>query len=769
MATSLAPIGTNITQVLVGVAPQVQSPELLQAVVGVCRQVVKDTDAGLYANVDVQRDLAGLLPLSTLDINSVHIYIVNELGRFEIAEGSVATLKEFEIDLDLRSVDLPAWLRVDRTSQALSKTGTFTVTQGVVKQSLIASASVTVLGTVVAVTGANFNTAVAGDILKLNDVNHGGLTRYFRIVADGSGVDVTIEDADPDGIGALASGTHTNISAYTPVYTISDASAQFLGNRTRPTDDALAGGGTEPKLYPQVGDNLGDPSTFTGLYAFVKYAPSVGSPQTWRALTWISNTAITLDPQTGSGWGYPPLLGLANVYYSVVTEEPAVGRVPAGHAQIFQDYIALRGDITAQPTLVQGSTQAAEVFGPPVAENPLGLGMFIATSINTTLQVMGVAIIEDSPVGHAAALEALSFENDPYYIDPISSRTDVATLYKAHVDQMSAPDQRRERITAVHLPIPIRAILQDLSGGPVAVSVNNGPPPKITITGALFMTNGVVPGNLVELQDVNNGSVLRQFYITHIVSEAAVEVLDLDPDGVGTLSSGNMTGVKIVTANYTTQQKVTALRAAGIAFSDRRVTLVEPDKNVIAPDLVDIPIDGSYVAVAIDALYSISEPGQPLSGVDIPVIKSVSGSNNTFTPVQLGQLSGGGVLMAVQYSQIAPPQIYFELTTDIDDPSGAGKKTQQRSFTIVVDSLAKALRQAINPQLGRNRITPEFLNKIYTTVFLVLDFYKSAKHRITDFVIDSVTQDPDVADAIRIDIHVTIPNVANYANVTLFI
>jgi len=98
---------------------------------------------------------------------------------------------------------------------------------------------------------------------------------------------VTLENKNPDAVGDLAFGTHTNVRVFRPVYNFTDTVALYLDKKTRPIDDALAGGS---KLYPQPGDTLGNSATWSGLYAFIKYTPLVGTAATWHIKTWTSNT-----------------------------------------------------------------------------------------------------------------------------------------------------------------------------------------------------------------------------------------------------------------------------------------------------------------------------------------------------------------------------------------------------------------------------------------------------------------------------------------------
>lgn len=756
-------IGTTVRQVIAPTAPALGNPELMQVIIGINRQVISDKKAGQYAAAAVDILLTDLLATSVLDATSVKASVTNEFGKFEIPKtNDITDLASFKINLTSTATSFPAYLRILRTSQAVQATGVLTVDDTTIIQATIASAAVTISSNDITIAGSALGSALAGDILELLDDNNSDVLRRFRITAPVNATTVTVEDKNPDGVGILANGTHTNIRVFRPVYTLTDTAAKYLDKQTRPFDDGLSAGS---KLYPQPGDTISNPATFKGLYAFVSYQPLVGSTATWRIKLWTSNTSIGLDlvPSGGTGpqWSGPPMFSAPSVRYAVQTQEPAVGRVPLASADVFQSYVALRNDLVNIPTKIQGTTASLATFGPAVKENPLGLAMFEAATISPTLQVMGMAIATNDATGHGLALDALTTEEDPYDLVPLEASTEVISLYKAHVNAVSAPEERKERTLTFSLPTPVRATRTNLGDG-VAVDVTAGSPPKITIAGAALMTNGAIPGDRFELDDgVNAG--LRQFVITFVVSETTAEVASLNPDTLGALVDGSYDSVKVVSANYTPAQQVDLLTATAESYADRRLTFVFPDTAVLEPAGVEITVDGSYAAANVAALYAINDPGRPLSLEPVPGLKRISGSNSRFTNAQLKQLTSAGILVLTQTSPLVSPVIRHEVTTDVSN-----KKVQQRSFTRIVDALSKALRKTLNGILGRERMTDEFLNKANVAITSVLeDFVR--KKRISDYSIEDFGISEVDATALAVAITVTIPNVGNNIDITLVV
>lgn len=761
-------IGTTVRQVIAEDAPALASPELMQVVIGINRQVEVKESAGQYSNQEVDILLANLLATSELEEGTVDVFIVNEFGEFEIPESSdITDLVSFKVSTTNTAVTLPAYLRVKRTSQAVHATGSVSVSDTTVVSASVASAVCTLAALEITVTGADFVTdgVLAGDVLELVDVNNSDALRRFRVTADAAAATVlALEDLDPDGLGTdLAAGTHENIRVFRPVYTLSDTVAKFIDYKTRPMDDGLAAGS---KMYPQPGDTITNPATFSGLYAFAQYEPLVGTALIWRIKTWTSNTSVILDPMpsggTGPQWVGAPLTGITSVRYWVQTEEPAIGRVPTALADIKQSYQALRKDLVGVPTKVQGTAESLSIFGPAVAENPLGLAMFMAATISPNQQVMGVAVETDDAVGHGVALDALTTEEEPYDLVPLSTSASIISLYQAHVNAVSAPEERKERTLTFSLPIPTRQVKVNL-GDAVTIDVTSGSPSKVSIAGASFLTNGVGPGDIIELKDSGHSLALRQFTITFVVSDSEVEVAALNPDTLGDLADGDHDAVLIATKEFTAQEKVDILVATAEAYKDRRLTLVLPDKIYVAPSGSEIEVSGAFAASNVAALYAINEPGAPMSLAPVPGISRISGSNDTFTNAQLKELTSAGIMMLVQTSPLVSPIIRFEASTDVSN-----KKVQQRSYTRVVDALAKALRNTLNAILGRERMTDEFLNKANVAISAVLESFLE-KGRITDFAIEDFGISSSDATALAVVITASIPNVGNNIDITLVV
>jgi hypothetical protein len=101
---------------------------------------------------------------------------------------------------------------------------------------------------------------------------------------------------------------------------------------------------------------------------------------------------------------------------------------------------------------------------------------------------------------------------------------------------------------------------QSFGAGPTSITV--GPGNDVNITGGNFVVRGVRPGDILELNDANNGSRKKRFTVQSVPDADTVTVENLDWDGAGgdaALAAGPHTNVRISTElfRFTTNATVT--------------------------------------------------------------------------------------------------------------------------------------------------------------------------------------------------------------------
>lgn len=133
----------------------------------------------------------------------------------------------------------------------------------------------------------------------------------------------------------------------------------------------------------------------------------------------------------------------------------------------YASYRALRTDLAAEVREYEGTTDLTSVFGTGqiVPANPLGYGLSIMLQ-NTVTPVNGLGLDEnavtDEVLSYTAATEVLA-TTEMYALAPLSQSPVVHTLFKNHVDQLSLPDMKQERVVLINSVLQTRMTLQDES------------------------------------------------------------------------------------------------------------------------------------------------------------------------------------------------------------------------------------------------------------------------------------------------------------------
>jgi len=217
----------------------------------------------------------------------------------------------------------------------------------------------------------------------------------------------------------------------------------------------------------------------------------------------------------------------------------------------------------------------------------------------------------------------------------------------------------------------------------------------ITVPGATFVTDGVLPGDLLQMSSdpmTFAFTTYNSWVVDDVISETRIQVMN---EGTDTPTVENELphegwrgGGKIVTQGsmyvrviryYTAAQQVTEMLATAHSFSSRRLVLCYPYQLEIA-DLKDgsldrgtetDPIDalpdqpGYYLACAVGGQTSGQPSQQGFTFMGINGVRRIYGSNDYFSEERLTELSNGGIYVFTQESLAALPSTIHEVTTDV--------------------------------------------------------------------------------------------------------
>jgi hypothetical protein len=188
-------------------------------------------------------------------------------------------------------------------------------------------------------------------------------------------------------------------------------------------------------------------------------------------------------------------------------------------------------------------------------------------------------------------------------------------------------------------------------------------------TTAAFITAGVIVGDLVQILNGANGSVVGAFPVVQINSNQVLTV----SSSVGTELSENPGYTYYrVERNLTLAQQVTALSevvASPGGLNNSRCTMIWPDEVLVAG--VTNVLTGNqdvqpsyYAACAVGGMVAGLPSQQGFTFLPLGGIQQVLHSSGYFSQAQLNTLSGNGWFVCVQDNPSTPVYCMREMTTD---------------------------------------------------------------------------------------------------------
>jgi hypothetical protein len=217
----------------------------------------------------------------------------------------------------------------------------------------------------------------------------------------------------------------------------------------------------------------------------------------------------------------------------------------------------------------------------------------------------------------------------------------------------------------------------------------------LTVPGATFVTDGVLPGDLVQMSSdpmTSTFTTFNSWVVDDVISETRIQVMN---EGTDTPTVENELphegwrgGGKIVVQGtmivrviryYTAAQQVTEMLATAHSFSSRRLVLCYPYQLEIAylkdgsldrgtkTDPIDALPDqpGYYLACCVGGQTSGQPSQQGFTFLGVNGVRRIYGSNDYFSEEQLTELSNGGIYVFTQESLASLPSTIHEVTTDV--------------------------------------------------------------------------------------------------------
>ena len=535
--------------------------------------------------------------------------------------------------------------------------------------------------------------------------------------------------------------------------------------------------------------NANKPLAFTGTHFYIQAMNLV--PGTVTAAR--PRPDLTLDSLGDMTFKH----GILRDQNGVIVESVQTMALIEPKAGMYVQYRALRLDVTqaaTNPGLLTFSDPVtlSQQLSPISPDNPLGLGLFFALLNAPAVQLVGLGVDEISasePFGTVAGYErAASFleQFEVYAIAPLTHETTVGQVFQTHVDTMSGPELKGERICLFNPSRPTNyrnvLIASGTSGNSVGGSgllfdtgisnlaqlmIQQGlTPSSIPVSANVFMSIAAntlnynisaVSGSVVTINTTFTGSQNTDgFYATSAQPNPLIdEPFSIDVRGAAL----------VLTDGITPDKTNIALTYAllGQSFIDRRFWQFVPDTCAALINGIEQVIDGFYLCAATAGMIGQQPPQQSFTNFPITGFTRAIGSNDFFTPSQLNTMAGGGCYIVVQEVAGGPLFSRMAITTDT-----TSVETRTDSITKIVDFCAKFYRAALKNFIGRFNINQGFLDSL-SHLLQGLSVYLTENGVLIGATVNNIIQDTTTPDTVLIDMTLDVPFPCNYIRLTLVI
>lgn len=529
--------------------------------------------------------------------------------------------------------------------------------------------------------------------------------------------------------------------------------------------DDLNGAGT---LKCEVGDSV------ELTYGSTTFTSSVYSKTASGTITLVdrlpasvtANTAATLkirqlknDVRVTSGFSTADV----NIDGTVtINANPATTFGSVFSTKVYVGYRALRTDMADTIQVLNGVSDVEGLLGVMTDENPLALGCQIALA-NTVTRVKAVAVASDNLAGYQNALTLIEDER-VYFIVPLTQDQAILSTVKAHVDQLSTPQNAAWRVAVVNTAIPTTMNIGNASATSLATSgaviTNSDGGYNFSDSDATFIQDKVQPGDVIVAQ-TSTGTAVGSFVVETIISNQEVVISG------ATATASNLS--YYVRRNLTKEQQAQQVAGISETFNDKRVVHVQPDKVGVSIEGVVKYLPGYFLACGLAGMGAGFPVQQGFTNIGVAGISDLKNSNFYFSKAQLGIMAEAGTCLFVQQSQGSIPYCRHELTTDIS-------VLEYREILLVKnwDFLSYFYHDKLAPFIGSWNITPDTLNIIKRTLVSSSELLKKQRlpkigAPLLDYKITKLEQDANSKDNLNITLNVSLVYPNNYTNLFLVI
>jgi len=415
-------------------------------------------------------------------------------------------------------------------------------------------------------------------------------------------------------------------------------------------------------------------------------------------------------------------------------------------------YTGLRLDVTTRglnPDLISYSstTDLATDLTPINTTNPLALGMYYAMLNSTGITTYGLGVHATStaePNGTLAAYtEAAEMleSKEIYSIVPLTYAQDVADMFQIHVDAMSDPDAKAERILWCCMAMPTREYPTVIASGAEGNCADPGVLTHIAFNtnlpdlGARFVAAGITASTFTVETDLIYCQLSDgKKYAVKSYTGPSIELYEYSAAALGAGYTGVLDGVfeadfwtagalideaftvgklgaslTSVAGVYDKTKAANAIWDMGQHFADRRVRMIVPDQVNASIGGVTTAIPGYYACCALAGMKAYHQASQGFTNMKVGGITGVQNTQGYFTESQLNLMAGGGAWILVPGPGGNGVETRMSLTTDTSTV-----EYRQDSWTSAFDYAAKYLRTLLRRIIGPTSISQQSIDLVAT-------------------------------------------------------
>jgi len=533
--------GVTVTQEFVGLVPALAAFALPCAAVGPAYQLVEDDLLGTFSGAQQVYPYASLMGGAIVDLE--------EIADDELFPKTKKPLKVMLKDVKVEVVAEVSTGAVDENSFTDPTTDIFA---GVQSGDLIAIA---------AEEGVEIVAANTAGVTYAANPNRISSSSLFGLVKPGDTVSVT-------------GGTNANIGDYSVVAKVSDDMIIVDGDVNAGTDASDLeysitgdrGDGKEYRVKSKTDDNT----------LVLETELSAEAPLTYSVVReWDS---VELDRvSTFPGNGYKADESGITLPSSLEVVDGST-TWPIASSMVYGEYRALRNDLASEVREYSLLSDVQSVFGVDqiTPANPLAYALSVMMQ-NTVTAVNGLALSED-----AADDETLAYTKagdvigmtEMYAIAVLTQNPVIHTTFKNHVEQLSLPEKKRERVVLINSKLVDTMVLKDsettsteLNGSQTIVNTQIDGSADFAADPALLTSPNVdtflkvQKGDTVTIQDGDNVTA-AEYLVDEKIDNENIKL------GSSFITSGTAANIQFYV------QRQDGIEADGMTFYDRDAAFV---------------------------------------------------------------------------------------------------------------------------------------------------------------------------------------------------